>query len=221
MAGEEHYNIPTVLCKRQGTGQWLFGREALRFAQEYPEEAILVEGLVGLAVTGGQVLVDGEAYEPVALLTLFMKRSLGLLSLVSAPERIVAMMITCRKLDSLLIEVLNQTVTGLGLGYSRVYYQSYAESFYGYMLYQSRDLWAEQTVLFDYREDGIYSMRMECNRRTTPVVAYVHQWIYPFQGRVVCRIPPAWRRAEWPGLTGNCWRWYGRSAGRERYPRLT
>lgn len=182
VAGEEHYNIPTVLCKRQGTGQWLFGREALRFAQEYPEEAILVEGLVGLAVTGGQVLVDGEAYEPVALLTLFMKRSLGLLSLVSAPERIVAMMITCRKLDSLLIEVLNQTVTGLGLGYSRVYYQSYAESFYGYMLYQSRDLWAEQTVLFDYREDGIYSMRMECNRRTTPVVAYVHQWIYPFQG---------------------------------------
>ena len=90
VAGEEHYNIPTVLCKRQGTGQWLFGREALRFAQEYPEEAILVEGLVGLAVTGGQVLVDGEAYEPVALLTLFMKRSLGLLSLVSAPERIVA-----------------------------------------------------------------------------------------------------------------------------------
>ena len=33
VAGEEHYNIPTVLCKRQGTGQWLFGREALRFAQ--------------------------------------------------------------------------------------------------------------------------------------------------------------------------------------------
>lgn len=182
VAGEEYYNIPTVLCKRQGTGQWLFGREAERFAQEYPQEAILVEGLVGLAVTGEQVMVDGEAYEPVALLTLFMKRSLGLLSLVSAPERIVAMMITCRKLDSQLIETLNQTVTGLGLGYSRVYYQSYAESFYGYMLYQPRDLWAGQTVLFDYREDGIYSMRMECNRRTTPVVAYVHQWIYPFQG---------------------------------------
>ena len=182
VAGEEHYNIPTVLCKRQGTGQWFFGREALRFAQEEPQEAIVVEDLVELATVGEQVLIDGESYEPVALLTLFMKRSLGLLSLVSAPERIVAMMITSRKLDSALIGVLNQTVTGLGLGYTRVYYQSYEESFYDYMLYQPGELWACQTVLFDYREDGIYSMRMECNKRTTPIVAFVYQCVYPFDG---------------------------------------
>lgn len=182
VAGEEHYNIPTILCKRQGTGQWFFGREALRFAQDNPQEAIVVEGLVELAMAGEQVLIDEETYEPVALLTLFMKRSLGLLSLVSAPERVVAMMITCRKLSSALIQTLNQTVTGLGLGYTRVYYQSYAESFYDYMLYQPKDLWSFQTVLFDYREDGIYSMRMECNKRTTPIVAYIHQWIYPFSG---------------------------------------
>lgn len=182
VAGEEYYNIPTVLCKRQGTGQWFFGREALRFSQDDPASSIMVERLVELALAGEQVLIDGETYDSVALLTLFMKRSLGLLSLVSAPERIVAMMITCRKLDGALIEVLNQAVTGLGLGYTRVYYQSYAESFYDYMLYQPRDLWAYQTVLFDYREDGIYSMRMECNKRTTPIVAYVYQELYPFDG---------------------------------------
>ncbi len=182
VAGEEHYNIPTILCKRQGTGQWFFGREALRFAQEEPQEAIVVENLVELAIAGEQVLIDGETYEPVALLTLFMKRSLGLLSLVSAPERIVAMMITSRRLDSVLVEVLNQTVTGLGLGYTRVYYQSYEESFYDYMLYQPGELWACQTVLLDYREDGIYSMRMECNKRTTPIVAFVYPCVYPFDG---------------------------------------
>lgn len=180
VAGEECYNIPTVLCKRQGTGQWFFGREALRFAQENPQEAILVEELVSLAAAGEQVQIDGEGYEPVALLTLFMKRSLGLLSMVSAQERIVAMMITCRELSSGLISVLNRTVTGLGLGYTRVYYQSYAESFYHYMIYQPKDLWTYQTVLFDYREDGIHGMRMECNKRTTPIVAYVHQQDYGF-----------------------------------------
>lgn len=182
VAGEEYYNIPTMLCKRRGTGQWFFGREAQRFAQDNPEEAIVVDNLVELAVAGEQLLIDEESYEPVALLTLFVKRSLGLLSLVSAPERIVAMMVTCRKLDGRLIEVLNQTVTGLGLGYIRVYYQTYAESFYGYMLYQPKDLWLYQTLLLDYREDGIYGMRMECNRRTTPIVAYVHQQLHPFSG---------------------------------------
>lgn len=182
VAGEEYYNIPTMLCKRRGMAQWLFGREAWRFAQDNPEEAIVVDNLVELAVAGEQVLIDEESYEPVALLTLFVKRSLGLLSMVSAPERIVAMMITSRELDGRLIEVLNQTVTGLGLGYTRVYYQSYAESFYGYMLYQPRELWLYQTVLLDYRDDGIYGMRMECNKRTTPIVAYVHQRLYPFTG---------------------------------------
>lgn len=180
VAGEECYNIPTVLCKRQGTGQWFFGREALRFAQENPQEAILVAKLVSLAAAGEQVQIDGESYEPVALLTLFMKRSLGLLSMVSAQERIVAMMITCRELGSELIAALNRTVTGLGLGYTRVYYQSYAESFYHYMIYQPKELWTYQTVLFDYREEGIRSMRMECNKRTTPIVAYVHQQEYAF-----------------------------------------
>lgn len=180
VAGEECYNIPTTLCKRQGTGQWLFGREALRFAQENPQEAILVENLVSLATAGEQVQIDGESYEPVALLTLFMKRSLGLLSMVSSQERIVAMMITCRELGSELIAALNRTVTGLGLGYTRVYYQNYAESFYHYMIYQPKDLWSYQTVLFDYREDGIHSMRMECNKRTTPIVAYVHQQEHAF-----------------------------------------
>lgn len=182
VAGQEYYNIPTMLCKRRGMAQWLFGREAWRFAQDNPEEAIVVDNLVELAVAGEQVLIDEESYEPVALLTLFVKRSLGLLSMVSAPERIVAMMITSRELDGRLIEVLNQTVTGLGLGYTRVYYQSYAESFYDYMLYQPRELWLYQTVLLDYRDDGIYSMRMECNKRTTPIVAYVHQRLYPFTG---------------------------------------
>lgn len=182
VAGQEYYNIPTMLCKRRGMAQWLFGREAWRFAQDNPEEAIVVDNLVELAVAGEQVLIDEESYEPVALLTLFVKRSLGLLSMVSAPERIVAMMITSRELDGRLIEVLNQTVTGLGLGYTRVYYQSYAESFYDYMLYQPRELWLYQTVLLDYRDDGIYGMRMECNKRTTPIVAYVHQRLYPFTG---------------------------------------
>ena len=33
VAGSESYNIPTVLCKRQGVNQWFFGREAYKFAE--------------------------------------------------------------------------------------------------------------------------------------------------------------------------------------------
>ena len=48
VTGTEQYNIPVVLCRKKGVNQWLFGREAVKFAGE----GFKVEGLVGLARKG-------------------------------------------------------------------------------------------------------------------------------------------------------------------------
>lgn len=84
VAGTEMYDIPTVLCKRVGVNQWLFGKEAVRFAKENPEESILVDGLVEKALDGDVVVIEDQEYHPIALLALFMKRSLGMLSEVAS-----------------------------------------------------------------------------------------------------------------------------------------
>ena len=91
VAGGQVYNIPTVLCRKHGTSQWFYGREAIRSARE--DQGVLVENLLDLALEGEQVAVDGEVYDPVALLTLFFKRSLGMLP--RPVEKITALMITC------------------------------------------------------------------------------------------------------------------------------
>ena len=78
VAGSQVYTIPLVLSKRQGVNQWFYGSEALRHAEE--EEGILVEHLLKLAKDGEPVQIDGTTLDPVALLTLFLKRSLGMLS---------------------------------------------------------------------------------------------------------------------------------------------
>ena len=41
--GTEQYNIPVVLCKRYGVGQWYYGKEAVKYAKE--GEGTLVEKL--------------------------------------------------------------------------------------------------------------------------------------------------------------------------------
>ena len=48
VAGTQIYNIPTVLCKKYGVNQWLYGKEALRAATA--DEGILVDNLVSLAL---------------------------------------------------------------------------------------------------------------------------------------------------------------------------
>lgn len=178
VAGAQNYNIPAVLCKREGANQWYYGKDALRCAND--GEGILVENLLGQALEGEPVLIEGESFDPVALLALFFRRSLGLLSQVASIERISALMITCETVDSRVLDVLKRMLAAVNLKTDKVAIQSHTESYYNYMLKQSRELWLNGSVLFDYRGSFVRTYRMECNRRTTPVVAYIKEEIIPF-----------------------------------------
>lgn len=179
VAGSQNYGIPTVLCKRYGVNQWFYGREALRYAEE--DQGILVENLLDLAVDGEPVIIDGETFNPVALLALFFKRSLGMLSRVGSPDKITAMMVTCPVMDRRIMEVLGEVIDGLNFKSDRVYFQSHTESFYDYMLHQPQELWAYQTLLFHYQENDVKLYNLACNRRTTPIVTFVEEKVFSFE----------------------------------------
>lgn len=178
VAGSSVYTIPLALSKRQGVNQWFYGSEAIRYAGE--EEGILVENLLKLARDGEPVQIDGAPIDPVALLTLFLKRSLGLLSQVTNTERIGALMITCEELDHRMLEVLTAATEGLHLKTDQICFQSHMESFYYYNLYQPEELWRHKTILCEYGDASIRTYCMECNRHTTPVVAYMEEREFPF-----------------------------------------
>ncbi len=178
VAGAQEYNIPAVLCKRPGANQWFYGKEALRYAEE--NQGILIENLFGQALDGETVFIEGESYEPAALLALFFRRSLGLLSQAASTERIGALMITCEMVDGRVLEVLNQMVAAVHLKTDKVFFQSHTESYYNYMLRQPRELWARSSMLFDYRGNCMRAYQMECNRRTTPVAAFIRETAHPF-----------------------------------------
>ena len=184
VAGEQVYNIPTVLCKRRGVNQWFYGKEALRNAAQ--QEGILVEKLLDLALDGEPILIEDTSFDPVALLTLFFKRSLGMLSQVGTSEKLGALMITCEQLDQRMLEVLNEVIDGLRLKTDRIFFQTHAESFYDYMIRQPRDLWTAQAMLFDYRNDAVKIYTLDYNKRTTPIVAFIEEseadFSLPYQG---------------------------------------
>ncbi len=180
VAGTEYYNIPTILCKRIGVNQWFYGKEALRCEED---QGIRVDNLLTLALDGEPVLIDGESLDPVALLTLFFKRSLGMLSQVASADKIEALMITCETLDHRMLEVLGQVVAGLRLKTDKIAFQSHIESYYNYMIYQPEELRVYQSVLLTRENEGIRMYRMESNRRTTPVVVFIEEagFLFPWQ----------------------------------------
>ncbi|MDE6891169.1 MAG: hypothetical protein K2P50_05160 [Lachnospiraceae bacterium] len=176
VAGTEQYNIPAVLCKRSGVSQWYYGKEALKFAEE--EEGIVVEHLLTLAERGEDVLVEGEVFDPVALLTLFIKRSLSLLSMRVPLNQIEAFMFTVEELTPRIVDVLGKVAVGLQLKAKHIAFQNYSESFYAYTLHQEREIWKNDVVVFEY-DHTLKVLCLECNRRTRPQVVFIQQWNFP------------------------------------------
>lgn len=176
ITGTKQYNIPTVLFKRMGVNQWYYGKEALK--KKETEEGTFLEDLVEKAREGYPIMVEGEEKNPIALLTLFIKRSMGMFSMVAGTEYIESMMITCAELDGRMVEILRQIVPGLGLKHCDVFFQSHVESFYYYNISQSSQLWDYDVLLCDFHEKYLKTYRMECNKKTTPIVAFVEEADY-------------------------------------------
>lgn len=171
VAGAESFTIPLVLCKREGMNQWYYGKEAIQHAQE--DQGILIQDLLRLALDGEPVQIEEKEYDPTALLTLFLKRSMGMLFGVAGTDRMEALMITCDRMDEVVTGVLDKVSANLRLKAERISYQSYQESYYYYMLHQPAQLWRESSVLFHYRGNQMTFFKLECNKRTQPLVVLI------------------------------------------------
>jgi hypothetical protein len=171
LAGSELYNIPTVLCKRKDVNQWFFGKEAVRHIES--GDGYEVKELLAAAKEGKPVKVGDGEYDPIALLTLFVKRSLSLLSMEMSLEDVEGIMFTTKSLDHRMVQVLNAVTSALELSTSNVFYQSHEESFFNYMLYQPEELTKHSVLACDYDREELSVYQMDFNHRTRPVVATI------------------------------------------------
>lgn len=170
VAGTKQYNIPVMLCKRKGTRQWIYGREALRMAQD--GEGVFVDNLFSGAIEGKKVLIEGEEYDILTLLTLFVKKCFGLFSMTAPLDRIEVLMFTARESENHVAGVIQQVVEALDLKNARVFFQSHEESYYYYLLHQAPEFRQTGSVVLDF-EEMLRVYRLEWNRRATPVVSFV------------------------------------------------
>lgn len=176
VVGTKQYNIPTILCKRKGINQWFYGKDALRFCNE--EEDALVTHLLTAAKKGETIFLEEIEYDPIALLTLFLKRSLALLDFTTSTDRIDAIMFTVNELDDRMVEVLAKAAVNLNLMTNHIYFQSHTESFYNFILHQEEELWNYQVLACEHDGLQLRTYRLERNKRTTPVVVLIEEQVY-------------------------------------------
>ncbi|MBR6769646.1 MAG: hypothetical protein IKM28_00090 [Lachnospiraceae bacterium] len=174
--GTERYNIPLVLWKKKGVNQWLFGTEALQIGED--AAGFRIERLMDLVRRGRTVRLDGESFDPVTLLTLFVKMSLSLLEEVFPQKQWGGIMFTLDELDTRMREVMKLLCADLPLVPERIFFQSHVESFYYYMSCQPEELWNTQVLLCDYDNHRLKVYELSCNGRSVPKVVFIDEAEY-------------------------------------------
>ncbi|MCR5594353.1 MAG: hypothetical protein K6G12_00765 [Lachnospiraceae bacterium] len=171
--GSEVFNIPMVLCKRPGVNQWFYGRDALKHHER--GEGYLVDGLLQKAIDQEYEVIEGERFEGIALLTLFIKRALSILGGSRVSGSVSDIMFTCKNLGPEVIDVMSRVSEGLQLKNCNIYFQSYSESIYHYMIHQAPELWRDNVLVSYYDGTDITDYVFSRNLKTSPTVAFVDE----------------------------------------------
>ena len=106
VAGSEVYQIPLILAKKHGIGQWFIGEEAKHLALLQGEEA--VSGLLQAALAGKEFFIEGETYKAQELLALYIKKLVYLAGKLGNPVIPDFLVITLEQLSREVTELFLQ-----------------------------------------------------------------------------------------------------------------
>ncbi len=168
--------IPTVLCVKAETKQWLFGEEALACGAEHA--GIMVENLLDKLIKGTEVRIYDQTFSPVALLEKYLRKTLMLIKRYFPTEQISKMVVTVRNTCPALVESIYSALEQLGLEKDRVVVMSHAGAYLYYALSQDKSLWMNDVGLFDFSEEGLLYYQIKLNKRTKPMIACLNKTDY-------------------------------------------
>ena len=166
IAGEENFNIPTVVCKRHQVNQWYYGNEAVKVSED--GEGILITDLLQKVILHEEIEIEGKFYSAKDLLKLFLRRTFSIMTSTLGIRKIDSLMITVDELSHPILEFLQSIKEEFSVEIKELYIQSREESFFYYVLMQESSLWIKDVLLCDLSEGILKTFqigRASCRER--------------------------------------------------------
>lgn len=173
IAGSENFQIPLILAKRKELGQWYYGDEAKKMAQN--PDMICVDHLMKRAVNGDKIVIDEETYPAEDLLTLFLSKIIALPQKLGNYSGFDKLVITVERLTKENMEMFWKIMPKLGLKPEQFMVIDHKESFYYFALNQKEELWLHDVYMFEFDKTNIRYFALKRNMRTTPQVITIEE----------------------------------------------
>ena len=172
----EDFLIPTVLGLSKEDGQWVYGKEAINVTNE--GKAMLANYLLDKISKGEAVKLYESSYDSLYLLERYIYKILLDIKARYPDKTIRQMVVTIARPEETLVTGIYKALENLGLNRDRVFVQSYAGSYFSYVLSQEKGIWTNDIALFDFGERGFNYTQMSINRRQVPHLVEVRQKSY-------------------------------------------
>lgn len=166
VAGSEIFQIPLILTKKKGIGQWFIGEEAKKL--EMKQGGGSVKHLLSLARSEAMVCVENEKFSAIELLSLFIKKLIYLAGKLGNPTEPDKLVISLEQLSRDVTKVFRMVAGRLNLTPEQMTLIDRRESFYYFAFSQKSELWLHDICLYDYRGEAVKCRRAERSMRTVP-----------------------------------------------------
>lgn len=165
--GSHSYLVPTVVGKRSGILQWFVGEEALKFQ--------VAHHILSKAYKREKIVVDGEEFEAIDLLEIFIRRMLSFTNSVGCNKDEDLFVICIDHASQLAVETLLQITGNLGINKEQVKICSRQECFCYYTMNQEAALHLHEVLLLDYWEHSFKAYYLKKDTTVEPNVVRVEE----------------------------------------------
>ncbi len=171
---DENCLIPTVLCKRKKVDQWHIGEEA--YSHALCGQGTVVDKLIRLAGKSGKATIEGVTYSAAQLLTQYVKKLIEIPVKKYDNPKINRIVFTLQEENIEVMDTLIKIGDSIGLPREKIHVSTHSEAYLYYVISQQKEIWTNQTSLFNLTERGLHYYELRTLRGRTPnVVEVTHE----------------------------------------------
>ncbi len=174
------FHFPCMLVKYNGRFYAGFEAESLAGA----EGAFVFEDLLEIAMNQSTIVVDGQRFDTIYLLSIFLKLTLVLPENYGKAEKAAGIIFTTYidedpALQAKVYQVLIQAASQIFSKKTKLYLQTRSESIYYFLMHQEESFYTEDTLICDYQKDYLKAYFVQKHGVRVPFSVSVERTDYP------------------------------------------
>ena len=159
--------IPTVLCVRNDSSDWLFGEEAIRCKNR--NAGVFIDDLLGKAEREESVYIRDVEYTPRNFLERFFRKIMVVLRQKYTSDSVEHVVVSMRDPSDKLIQMVTDAMETTGIRRDHIRVRSHLQNFMFYAVCQKKELWVNDVGLFEFNENGLTYTQLSTAKKIAPI----------------------------------------------------